>query len=344
MLVSHISRQEALKVVNASKKTHRLRWQSHRGQALGKRLLADSSSGFTRWLMGLGRDRVKQVIALITGHGHFRKHLNTLGLRNEDSETAKHIILDCERLGARRRALFGDKQPGDEPDANSSSKQNTYEADFLIALCQYLLLQGYKPDEITILATYSGQVWCLRKEKRRLALQNPDWRNVRITAVDNFQGEENRIILLSLVRSNTENRIGFLSEENRVCVALSRARDGLYIVGNMDNLTASSAIWPRIKQQLEEIGAVGGALTLRCERHPSEMIQVSTAQQFSKSPQGGCLLKCDTILECGHLCPRVCHIIDRYHTEYKCSQSCERYISTKKSFKLSIIMHYSILD
>ncbi|KAG8282550.1 spermatogenesis-associated protein 5-like protein 1 [Homalodisca vitripennis] len=61
-------------------------YYSHQGQALGKRLLADSSSGFTRWLMGLGRDRVKQVIALITGHGHFRKHLNTLGLRNEDSE------------------------------------------------------------------------------------------------------------------------------------------------------------------------------------------------------------------------------------------------------------------
>ncbi|KAG8317166.1 hypothetical protein J6590_032851 [Homalodisca vitripennis] len=76
-------------------------------------------------------DRVKQVIALITGHGHFRKHLNTLGLRNEDSEcrlcnkseeTAKHIILDCERLGARRRALFGDKQPGDEPDASIGEK------------------------------------------------------------------------------------------------------------------------------------------------------------------------------------------------------------------------------
>ncbi|KAG8267698.1 hypothetical protein J6590_046197 [Homalodisca vitripennis] len=89
------------------------------------------ASGFTRWLMGLGRDRVKQVIALITGHGHFRKHLNTLGLRNEDSEcrlcnkseeTAKHIILDCERLGARRRALFGDKQPGDEPDASIGEK------------------------------------------------------------------------------------------------------------------------------------------------------------------------------------------------------------------------------
>jgi superfamily I DNA and/or RNA helicase len=54
---------------------------------------------------------------------------------------------------------------------------------------------------------------------------------VRITVVDNFQGEENDIILLSLVRSNKEARIGFLKIENRVCVALSRAKMGLYIIG-----------------------------------------------------------------------------------------------------------------
>jgi hypothetical protein len=54
---------------------------------------------------------------------------------------------------------------------------------------------------------------------------------VRITVVDNFQGEENDIILLSLVRSNREAKIGFLSIENRVCVALSRAKMGFYIIG-----------------------------------------------------------------------------------------------------------------
>uniref|UniRef100_A0A1B6IIS6 ribonuclease H n=1 Tax=Homalodisca liturata TaxID=320908 RepID=A0A1B6IIS6_9HEMI len=76
-----ISKSAAYQSINKwSRKTHRLRWQSHQGQALGKRLLTDSSSGFTRWLMGLGRDQVRQVIALITGHGHFRKHLNTIGL------------------------------------------------------------------------------------------------------------------------------------------------------------------------------------------------------------------------------------------------------------------------
>lgn len=95
------------------------------------------------------------------------------------------------------------------------------------------------------------------QEKKRLSAENTDWRDLKITPVDNYQGEENRIILLSLVRSNKEGKIGFLSAENRVCVALSRARDGLYIVGNMDNLTASSSIWPKIKEQLEENNALG---------------------------------------------------------------------------------------
>lgn len=82
-------------------------------------------------------------------------------------------------------------------------------------------------------------------------------RDVKITVVDNFQGEENKIILLSLVRSNAMARIGFLATENRVCVALSRARDGLYVIGNMDNLTESSSIWKKIKAQLENMNALG---------------------------------------------------------------------------------------
>lgn len=81
--------------------------------------------------------------------------------------------------------------------------------------------------------------------------------NLRITTVDNYQGEENRIILLSLVRSNAEARIGFLKTENRVCVALSRARDGLFIIGNMENLTQSSTIWPQIKARLEQTQSIG---------------------------------------------------------------------------------------
>lgn len=49
---------------------------------------------------------------------------------------------------------------------------------------------------------------------------------VKITVLDNYQGEESKIIVLSLVRNNNHNSIGFLGTENRICVALSRAREG----------------------------------------------------------------------------------------------------------------------
>jgi superfamily I DNA and/or RNA helicase len=49
-------------------------------------------------------------------------------------------------------------------------------------------------------------------------------RSVRVSVVDNYQGEENDIVLLSLVRSNEQDAIGFLKTDNRICVAISRAR------------------------------------------------------------------------------------------------------------------------
>lgn len=66
--------------------------------------------------------------------------------------------------------------------------------------------------------------------------------DIRITILDNYQGEECKIILLSLVRNNAEKRIGFLAIENRVCVALSRAKQGLYIMGNIDLLCEKSQV------------------------------------------------------------------------------------------------------
>lgn len=65
-------------------------------------------------------------------------------------------------------------------------------------------------------------------------------REVEVVTVDNYQGEENDIILLSLVRNNIEDDIGFLKVSNRVCVALSRARLGLYIFGSAKCLINAS--------------------------------------------------------------------------------------------------------
>lgn len=80
---------------------------------------------------------------------------------------------------------------------------------------------------------------------------------MRITTVDNYQGEESRIIILSLVRSNIKSKIGFLSRDNRICVALSRAKEGLYAIGNLTLLARVSPTWQKICAILEENNCIG---------------------------------------------------------------------------------------
>lgn len=55
---------------------------------------------------------------------------------------------------------------------------------------------------------------------------------VRLATVDNFQGEKADIVVISLVRSNKAQKCGFLRTSNRINVLLSRAKNGMYIIGN----------------------------------------------------------------------------------------------------------------
>jgi len=56
-------------------------------------------------------------------------------------------------------------------------------------------------------------------------------------------GEENKIIIISLVRSNDVNNLGFVKIDNRVCVCLSRAQYGMYVFGNFDMFSSGSGIF-----------------------------------------------------------------------------------------------------
>ena len=76
---------------------------------------------------------------------------------------------------------------------------NTHEAEFTKSLCRYFLQQGYDASRITILTGYAGQLIKLKS-----IMPKKDFEGVRVTVVDNFQGEENDIIILSLVRSNSD--------------------------------------------------------------------------------------------------------------------------------------------
>ena len=52
-------------------------------------------------------------------------------------------------------------------------------------------------------------------------------------------GEEAKVIVISLVRSNKEGKAGFLNTSNRINVLLSRAMHGMVLVGNVDTFVAA---------------------------------------------------------------------------------------------------------
>ena len=149
---------------------------------------------------------------------------------------------------------------------NLMSKVNIIEADMIVGFFNYLVFNGVKPEDITVLTFYNGQRKLILSRLRRHP--NLQGNRFKVVTVDSYQGEENGIILLSLVRSNRTNSIGFLSVINRVCVALSRAQRGLYIFGNGPLLFHNSLKWFQIAEVMgKNPRRMGWELPIVCEIH-----------------------------------------------------------------------------
>ncbi len=153
-----------------------------------------------------------------------------------------------------------------ESNDSYTSKCNQDEADMVVGFFDYLIRNGMEAKDITVLTFYNGQrKLILRGLKGHPTLQGCYF---NVVTVDSYQGEENGIVLLSLVRSNDRQNIGFLSIENRVCVALSRSQRGFYMFGNAINLCRASMLWWSVIQIMaKEPRRVGFALPLTCTNH-----------------------------------------------------------------------------
>ncbi|XP_067659755.1 NFX1-type zinc finger-containing protein 1-like [Haliotis asinina] len=225
-------------------------------------------------------------------------------------------------LGISENIYFINHSVQESENKELMSHLNDFEAKYITKLCQYLLKQGYSHRQITVLSTYSAQISHLRSMMREERQEG-----LLITAVDNYQGEENDIILLSLVRSNQEEKIGFLRTDNRICVALSRAKIGLYVIGNFDLLSRHSETWKNITQDLKDSNQFGPGLELYCQTHPrAEGVVVTDPKMFQLVPEGGCLKQCHYLLDCGHSCTLKCHAYDPNHVLFSCKQQCQKQI------------------
>jgi hypothetical protein len=57
-----------------------------------------------------------------------------------------------------------------------------------------------------------------------------------------------------------------------VCVALSRAKIGFYLLGNLDFLAGKCDLWRDIKRSLETVNAINRCLTIKCQLHGVEQV------------------------------------------------------------------------
>jgi superfamily I DNA and/or RNA helicase len=157
------------------------------------------------------------------------------GQLEADSGVAWHLLSHlpgvCAASLTERPLLFIDTAGADfeeELDEEKTSYLNEKEAQLLLQWLGKLLEAGVPPSGIGIISPYNAQVSRLR----RLCPAA----QVEISSVDGFQGREKEAILISLVRSNREGKIGFLADTRRMNVALTRARRKLIVVGDSATL------------------------------------------------------------------------------------------------------------
>ncbi|ETN42088.1 uncharacterized protein HMPREF1541_04027 [Cyphellophora europaea CBS 101466] len=229
-------------------------------------------------------------------------------------------------VGMSRRLFWMDHQVSEDGKDDSTSYSNVFEVDVVAALLQHLVRQcKYEAADIAILTPYLGQLRLLKQRLSSIFEIVVDDRDVndlekhgmsdglaagqaigvskttllstlRLATVDNFQGEEAKVIVVSLVRSNQNKKCGFLKTTNRANVLLSRAKHGMYLVGD-SSCYETEPMWAKVLELLRKNNNLGPALELRCPRHPAKPIAVKNADDFARlSPEGGCDLILDGIM------------------------------------------------
>ncbi|KAF8159714.1 P-loop containing nucleoside triphosphate hydrolase protein [Crassisporium funariophilum] len=229
--------------------------------------------------------------------------------------------------------------------ASTSSKQNTFEVSMILRIIKYLAQQGYGTEKLVILTPYLGQ---LQKLRDALKTDNDPILNdldsfeliragllgsaqakmtkkpIRLATIDNYQGEESDIVVVSLTRSNPNCDIGFMFSPERLNVLLSRARNALIMIGNANTFKKArkgKELWTHLFELLGQGKHIYEGFPVMCERHPNTKATIRQAEEFEViCPDGGCSMPCGTMLSCGlHQCPTRCHRLSD-HSQVKCNE------------------------
>ncbi|GAA4469625.1 AAA domain-containing protein [Nibrella saemangeumensis] len=201
---------------------------------------------------GLGTTLLEKCVAL---------HPGAVSLLDEQYRMHEHIMgysaqvfyqnnLKAHASVARHRLFDGDTSLvfvdtagcGFDEQLDGTSSTNPDEAALLVRHLSALvadLSTLYTPQDfptVAVISPYKQQIALLTEQIRAATDLQPYSAKIAVNTIDSFQGQERDIVYISLVRSNPEGDIGFLSDIRRMNVAMTRARKKLVIVGDSATL------------------------------------------------------------------------------------------------------------
>ena len=151
------------------------------------------------------------------------------------------------------RPVSGESQQ--EP--GSHSWQNRAQAWEVARLTGRLLARGVRPEQIGVIAPYTGQAARVREMVSSLTGFGP---GLRVGSVEEWQGQERPVIILTTVRSSSEGSrasLGFLACQKRFNVALTRAQSLLVVVGD-PTLLLTEPCWREFLRHVVQHGGFTG--------------------------------------------------------------------------------------
>ncbi|NET71173.1 MAG: AAA family ATPase [Sphaerospermopsis sp. SIO1G2] len=220
---------------------------------------------------------IKQMLTI-----QYRMHPNIMGAINQ----FYHNKLECgllkpdyqrahnlaDQIIQPKHHLLWIKTPPEEKfteQKQGTSFFNISEIEIITQICQNLentwshkILQGEPKKEIAVITFYGAQ---LQKIDERLQPDIFPSLQIRTGTVDRFQGMERPIVIVSMVRNNSQGDVGFANKPERVNVAFSRAQELLVIVGCHQLFTSKSGMVGKMYSQVAKVvHEHGGFIDVSC--------------------------------------------------------------------------------
>ncbi|KAJ5168284.1 uncharacterized protein N7482_003878 [Penicillium canariense] len=203
----------------------------------------------------------RQGVCLGTGHG--RCWLNDLLV-----PSAKTLLVNTDTLGAPALEI-----------AQGQRIVNHMEAILCTQLVEALIACGIPAREIGVITFYRSQLSLLRQNLRRYTPE------LEMHTTDKFQGRDKEIVILSCVRSNSDNHVGeLLRDWRRVNVAFTRARTKLLVLGSKSTLRDGNELLGKYVRLVEGKGWVYNLPAGAAESHSFQAAPLDSTQMPFQSP------------------------------------------------------------